>query len=197
MPRRLVQGCGLLLLLAVILAGCAPAPPRPAPPPAPAPPRPRALTPLEAALERALNEFDGAPYRRGGATPAGVDCSGLVQAVHQRLGLKIPRTTTLQYSEGQPVHPGDLRPGDVVFFNRLCQMKKSELYTASLLPPAYTAETCHNGIYIGAGRFVHASRRGVVINRLDEEIWRLSFMGARRFLPLQENPADKGGPGPR
>jgi cell wall-associated NlpC family hydrolase len=171
------------LLLAVLLAGCVAAPTVPPPPPAAAPPpRSRPLTPQEAALERALNEFADAPYKGGGVTPDGVDCSGLVQAVYQRVGLKLPRTAALQYSEGRPVPSGALRAGDVVFFNRLCQLKKPELYTASVLPPANVNEICHNGIYIGQGRFVHSSSRGVGVSRLDDEVWRRSFMGARRFL---------------
>jgi len=176
--------CLLLTMLAASLfAGCAPAPVLPPSPVAPPPPRVRELTPREQALERVLNEFDGSPYRGGGTSPAGVDCSGLVQAVYQRLGLKLPRTTTLQYSEGAPVTLRDLQPGDVVFFNRLCQLNKQEFYTASLFPSANAGEICHNGIYIGQGRFVHAARRGVKISRLDEEIWRRSFTGARRYFP--------------
>jgi cell wall-associated NlpC family hydrolase len=172
-----------LLLTAAVIAGCAPAPPLPPAPVAPPPPRVRELTPREQALERVLNEFDGSPYRSGGTSPAGVDCSGLVQAVYQRLGLKLPRTTTLQFAEGVPVNLQNLRPGDVVFFNRLCQLNKQDFYLASILPRAETGEICHNGIYIGQGRFVHAARRGVTVSRLDEEIWRRSFTGARRYWP--------------
>jgi cell wall-associated NlpC family hydrolase len=116
-----------------------------APPPRPLP------TPQEAALDRALKEFAKAPYRSGGVSPAGVDCSGLVMAVYQRLGLALPRTAADQFTTGEPVPPGRLRFGDVVFFNRLSQVKKSGPYLANMLPPATRFEVCHNGIYIGGG----------------------------------------------
>jgi cell wall-associated NlpC family hydrolase len=133
------------------------------------------------ALERALGEFYGAPYLSGGSTPQGADCSGLVQGVFQRAGVKVPRTVAQQFEEGRPVAPGDLRFGDVVFFNRNCQR---EVFKGTLLaPPAWTSQVCHNGIYVGQGRFVHASPKGVFVSRLDADIWRASFTGARRYLP--------------
>jgi cell wall-associated NlpC family hydrolase len=136
----------------------------------------------EVALERALGEFYGAPYRSGGVSPEGVDCSGLIQALFQRAGLQIPRTVAQQYAAGRPVGLRELRFGDVVFFNRLCQTRGRGPYLAGLIPSFNADEVCHNGIYLGEGRFVHASPRGVVVNRLDAETWRLSFLGARRYL---------------
>jgi len=167
-----------LVLAAFLLAGCTAAPPLP---PAPlAPPPPGVRSPQEMALERALGEFYGAPYKSGGSTPQGVDCSGLVQAAFQRAGVNLSRTVAQQYEEGRPVPPGDLRFGDVVFFNRYCQR---EVFTAGLLaPPAWASQVCHNGIYVGQGRFVHASPQGVFVSRLDADIWRASFTGARRYL---------------
>ncbi len=139
-------------------------------------------TPQELALQQSLQAFYGAPYKSGGADPAGVDCSGLVQATFQRAGVNLPRTVAQQFNEGRPVGVGELRFGDVVFFNRFCQTRKYDSFLAGLLPPAYAAEVCHNGIYIGQGRFVHASPQGVYVSRLDAEVWRVSFMGARRYL---------------
>lgn len=169
-------GAGLLWLG----AGCAPAPPRPPavlPPPPPVP-----ATPKELALERALQEFSRAPYRRGGVTPAGVDCSGLVLAVFQRVGLSLPRTVEEQFTVGQPVPRERLRFGDVVFFNRYCQVKKSAPYLAGILNPQPLSQICHNGIYLGGGRFMHASPRGVEVASLEADTWRLSYAGARRYL---------------
>jgi cell wall-associated NlpC family hydrolase len=102
--------------------------------------------------------------------------------------LALPRSAAEQFTEGQPVPPGRLRFGDVVFFNRYCQVKKSGPYMAQILPPAYMSEICHNGIYLGNGLFIHASPRGVEISRMDAEVWKSSFMGARRFL-LGKTPA--------
>ncbi|MDP3181443.1 MAG: C40 family peptidase [Desulfobaccales bacterium] len=176
--RRLA---GVVWLAALLLAGCAGAPPPRAVEPL-APPPQVLRSQQELALERALSEFSGAPYRSGGTTPTGVDCSGLVQTVFQRAGLLLPRTVAEQFSEGRPVGPGELRFGDVVFFNRYCQMRGRELFTAGILSHAYADQACHNGIYLGQGRFIHASPRGVFVSRLDAETWRISFMGARRYL---------------
>lgn len=169
-------------MAALLLAGCVEAPPPPpAGPIAPAPPVRRA--PQEMALEQALGEFYGAPYRSGGTTPEGVDCSGLVQAMFQKAGVHLPRTVVQQFNEGRAVAPQELRFGDVVFFNRYCQTQGQDFYMAGIFAPALADQICHNGIYLGDGRFVHASPRGVFISRLDAEVWRVSFRGARRYLP--------------
>jgi cell wall-associated NlpC family hydrolase len=110
-----------------------------------------------------------------------VDCSGLIQALFQQTGVMLPRTVAQQYNAGRPVGQGELRFGDVVFFNRFCQTRGRDFYTASLLPSFQADEVCHNGIYLGEGRFIHASPRGVVVNRLDAQVWRVSFRGARRL----------------
>ena len=182
MSGRLWAQLGVFLWAACLLMGCAAEPPRPGPP-LPRPPAVRP-TPSEAALDQAIQEFYGAPYQFGGATPQGVDCSGLVQAAFQRVGVKLPRTVAQQFREGWSVPLGELRFGDVVFFNRFCQVRgAAKPFMASVLPPAYADEVCHNGIYVGQGRFVHASPKGVFVSRLDGDAWRASYMGARRYLP--------------
>ncbi len=171
-----------LLAAALLLAGCAGAPP-PSPPETVAPLPPVSRSPRELALERALGEFSGAPYLSGGTTPAGVDCSGLIQALYHRAGVNLPRTVADQYQAGRPVDRNRLQFGDVVFFNRYCQTRGRSPYLAGMFTPGYEDEVCHNGIYLGGGRFMHASPRGVFIQRLDAEVWRNSYRGARRYLP--------------
>jgi cell wall-associated NlpC family hydrolase len=174
-------GLGIVAAAALLLAGCAGAPPPP-PPGMVAPPPVTGRHPQELALERALGEFYGAPYRSGGTTPEGVDCSGLIQALYQRAGVILPRTVAEQFGGGRPVGPGELRFGDVVFFNRYCQARIRGPFLAGMLPPAYADDICHNGLYLGDGRFVHASPKGVFVSRLDAEVWRVSYKGARRYL---------------
>ncbi len=182
MPDKFWFGRGMVLAAALWLAGCAAAPPprrvAPLPPP-------EFRTAPERALEQALGDFYGAPYRSGGTTPAGVDCSGLVQAAFQRVGVGLQRTVAQQFTQGQPVAPGELRFGDVVFFNRFCQVRKRSrgYFLAGVLPSFAAQQACHNGIYLGHGRFLHASPRGVYVSRLDAEVWRASYLGARRYLP--------------
>ncbi len=165
--------------LACLLPACG-GPPRPLPPAAPPPAVWR--TPQEVSLEQAVQTFYGAPYKPGGTDPSGVDCSGLVQGAFRQADIALPRTVAQQFTAGRPVELGALRFGDVLFFNRYCQVKKSEWFTAGILNPGQLAEVCHNGIYLGDGRFIHASPRGVFISRLDAEVWRTSFVGARRYL---------------
>jgi len=178
--RRLLLAA---LVAALLLAGCAEAPPPP-PPLGPVAPLPAvSRNPQEMALEQALGDFYGVPYRTGGCTPDGVDCSGLVQALYQRAGVKLARTVAQQYQEGAPVGREELRFGDVVFFNRYCQTRGRDVYLAGILSLGSDDEVCHNGFYLGGGRFIHASPRGVFISRLDAEVWRVSYRGARRYLP--------------
>lgn len=176
---------GVILFAALIVAGCG-APPLPPPTAGPLPPpAPPSMTPQEQALDQAIGKFHGAPYRYGGTTPAGVDCSGLVQSTFHQAGVNLPRTVAQQFTQGQPVALYDLHFGDVVFFNRYCQARRRSrnYFTAGFFNPTYTDQVCHNGIYLGNGRFVHASPHGVFISRMDAEVWRLSFKGARRYLP--------------
>lgn len=106
----------------------------------------------------------GAPYRNGGTTPEGFDCSGFVQYVFGQHGLALPRETREQFRMGSRVSRSQLRPGDLVFFT-------------TVAPGA-----SHVGIVVGDDQFVHApSSRGVVrVERLSAEYWRRRFVGARR-----------------
>jgi cell wall-associated NlpC family hydrolase len=102
----------------------------------------------------------GAPYRWGGSSPKGFDCSGFVRYVYAQVGVSLPHNAAEQYRHGAPVSRDQLEPGDLVFFDRLR----------------------HNGIYIGHGRFIHAGRTGkrVSISTLDEEWYAARWVGARR-----------------
>jgi murein DD-endopeptidase len=107
----------------------------------------------------------GRPYRYGGSTPAGFDCSGLVQYTHDAAGIPVPRTTDEQHDSARSVKLGQLAPGDVLFF-RIDSRKVS-----------------HVGIYTGDGRFVHAPESGktVEMRRLDEPYYRERMVGAGRL----------------
>lgn len=110
----------------------------------------------------------GAPYRWGGSSPSGFDCSGLVRYVYAQVGVSLPHNAAQQFRLGTPVTRDSLEPGDLVFFDRLR----------------------HNGIYVGDGRFIHARQtgRGVNIARLDDGWYASHWAGARRL----ELPADAG-----
>ena len=99
----------------------------------------------------------GVPYRWGGASPSGFDCSGLVMYVYAQLGISLPHYTVAQWSSTIPISPSEMQPGDLVFFNGLG----------------------HVGIYIGGGQFVNAPHTGSVV-RIDSMSGFGSFDGARR-----------------
>jgi murein DD-endopeptidase len=107
----------------------------------------------------------GRPYRYGGASPAGFDCSGLVLFSYQQAGLKLPRDTEHQRLASKPVRVASLRRGDLVFFD--LEGKKNS----------------HVGIYLGDGTFVHAPSSGkrVRTDRLDSAFWKKHLSEARRL----------------
>ena len=111
----------------------------------------------------------GAPYQTGGSDRSGMDCSGLAQRLHRDVvGNAIPRTTVALWGGGLPVGPGDIRPGDLLFFSR----------------SATGDGVSHVGVAVGGGEFVHASTsRGVRYDRIDARFWQERWMGARRWLP--------------
>jgi len=121
--------------------------------------------PASARAARVAQGMVGAPYRWGGTTPEGFDCSGLVFYAYGQTGVQVPRTSVEQYRASENVALKDARPGDLVFFR--------EAWTVS-----------HVGIYLGDGRFVHAPDEGqsVKISRIDEDYYRARFAGAGRVL---------------
>jgi len=113
-------------------------------------------------------DLRGIPYRWGGDSENGFDCSGFVYfLLREQFGLKnLPRRASEQYYEmGRPVDKEDLRVGDLVFFT------------------TYKPGPSHVGVYIGDGKFVHASSAGgkVQVNTLSEGYYKTRFIGARRI----------------
>ena len=117
----------------------------------------------ERAAEIALAQV-GRPYRFGGDTPAGFDCSGLVNYSYARVGVPLSRETRTLRNQARLVRIGELRPGDLLFFDQ-----EGKKYS-------------HVAIYLGDSRFVHAPSSGgrVRIDRLDSDYWERHFVEARR-----------------
>jgi cell wall-associated NlpC family hydrolase len=151
-------------------AAAPPAPPPPAPPPPadpPAEPR-RTSSGGGATLVAIARQYLGAPYVFGGSTPAGFDCSGLVQYVARKaLGINLGRDVYSQWAAGVPVAPGDLQPGDLVFQKN-----------------TYRWGLSHVGIYIGGGKMINAQseRVGVKIQDIWDGYWGPRYYGARRIV---------------
>ncbi len=111
--------------------------------------------------------FLGVPYRRGGNTENGFDCSGFTRHVFEMsLGLVLPRRADEQAKSQSllQVAKDELKPGDLVFFNT---MKRA---------------FSHVGIYVGDGKFIHSPRTGseVRIEDMREAYWAKRYNGARR-----------------
>lgn len=120
--------------------------------------------------ERAValaKEHLGVPYVWGGSTPAGFDCSGLVQHTFERLGIDLPRVSRDQASAGSAVaNLSEARPGDLVFYGRPVD---------------------HVGIYAGNGEMVVAPRRGDVVKVQKVDVDRITHI--RRVIPDAVAPA--------
>jgi cell wall-associated NlpC family hydrolase len=131
--------------------------------------RPGEPAPDRKEIVRFAKTFVGTPYRSGGTSYKGVDCSGLVFAVYREFDIELPRTSLDQSRVGEAVDPSKLNPADLVFFKT---SKRSSV--------------THVGIYAGGGKFVHASTsdRRVRVDNLNDSYYRRRFTGARSVITL-------------
>jgi len=117
---------------------------RTSPKPAPVPSHSSSSSAAVAIAERYL----GVPYRYGGSSPSGFDCSGFVMYVYGRLGVHLPRTSSAQYGAAHRVSRSSARPGDLVFF-----------FTGG--------SVTHVGIYLGGNRMIAAPHTGARVQEQD------------------------------
>ena len=171
---------GAALALAGLLLGCAGAPPPPPPPPV-AYRCPRCTAAPRRWPWSGPWASSPAPPTFRGDHPPGVDCSGLIQALYQRTGVTCPAPWPTSTSAGRPVGPGELRFGDVVFFNRYCQTRGRDVPWPASSP--FRRRGLPQRHLPGRGPLHACFPPGRIISRLDAEVWRVSYRGARRFLP--------------
>jgi LysM repeat protein len=117
---------------------------------------------------RVVKTFLGVPYKLGGSTLRGIDCSAFVKKIYEIFNIELPRTTREQFSVGKKVEKGQLEEGDLVFFKR-------------------RGNSAHVGIYIGDNQFVHASsyNRQVKIDYLDTPYYSKRFLRGVRVKELE------------
>lgn len=129
-----------------------------------------ALTPREKVLFEVI-KFLETPYKYGGNTQKGMDCSAFTLQVFQNsLAVEIPRSAREQYASGEKIPADELKFGDLVFFNT----------TRRSFPG-------HVGIYLGENQFAHASRSlGVTVSSLEDTYYKKRFVGARRIETIWE-----------
>jgi cell wall-associated NlpC family hydrolase len=118
-------------------------------------------------LQKIAESYLGVPYRYGGDSRRGMDCSGYVTRVYRELNrARLPRTSRQLYKLGTRVTRANARAGDLVFF-------RSGMFN----------RVNHVGVYIRDGKFIHASSsRGVIYSSLDSQWYKAHFAGIRRLF---------------
>ncbi|MCS7280344.1 MAG: peptidoglycan endopeptidase [Desulfobacterota bacterium] len=125
-------------------------------------------------LVKVAKSFVGAPYKLGGSSVRGIDCSAYVKKIFEIFDVNLPRTAKDQFKVGRRIEKDELAIGDLVFF----KTRPGKDYPT------------HVGIYIGNGKFIHASshnKRGVRIDSLDSDFYRRTYVGAVRVKELPED----------
>jgi len=119
------------------------------------------------ALYTEVSGWLGTPYRSGGSSKTGTDCSGLASQVYRKVyRVRLPRTSDAQYDNSNKVAKRNLKEGDLVFFTSNRSGKR----------------VAHSGIYLKNGRFIHASSsRGVIVSSLNEEYYRKHWKSGGRY----------------
>jgi len=121
-------------------------------------------TPLEQ-LRKVAEPFLGSPYRTGGESTSGFDCSGFVLTMLRAFGQKMTgRSSPEFYKQGEPVEKDRIQTGDLLYF------------------ADHRRSIGHVAIYLADGKFVHASvQRGVIVSGLDEKYYKAKYKAARRL----------------
>jgi len=110
-------------------------------------------------------DWIGTPYRFGGSSRRGIDCSAFTKELYSQVfNMDIQRSSRDIFSMVSPVRKDDLQEGDLVFFK------------------IHSRRISHVGIYLGNNRFAHASSRGVAISSLDDAYYKRYFYRGGRML---------------
>lgn len=108
----------------------------------------------------------GVPYKLGGMSPRGFDCSGFTLYSYRRNGVRLPRTAAQQYRFGKKIVIRQARPGDLLFFD------------------TNGGRVSHVAVYLGKGSFVHSPSTGntVRVDSVRNPYWKTHYCGAARYI---------------
>ena len=126
-------------------------------------------------LQAEMKEYLGIPYRSGGTSLRGMDCSGFARMIYSNLfGIELPHNSAAQFSfpKLQRIDEDELKTGDLVFFS---QKKRIN----------------HVGVYLGEGNFIHATNgNGIMISSLDDQHWKSRMVGTKRPMSFDKTDMD-------
>ncbi len=115
--------------------------------------------------------YKGVPYKYGGTTRNGMDCSGLIHTSFKLRNVEIPRTSYAMYGEGYKIPLREVRRGDLLFF--ITAKRKNRVNHVGLV-----TSVSNNDI-----QFIHStSSKGVIVSSLSQTYWRKAFINAKRIL---------------
>lgn len=126
----------------------------------------------EKKLQEEMKEYLGIPYRPGGTSVRGMDCSGFARTIYANLfGIELPHNSAAQFnfSKLEEVDEDELQTGDLVFFSRKKHIN-------------------HVGVYLGNGNFIHATNgNGITISSLDDEHWKSRMVATKRPMSFDKS----------
>jgi len=130
-------------------------------------------------LVKVAKSFVGAPYKMGGESVRGLDCSAFVKKIYDIFDVQLPRSAREQYRVGSQIRRDNLSVGDLVFFKTR----------------RYAKYPTHVGIYIGDGNFIHSSsghgRIGVKVDPLSSDYYSRTYIGATRVKKVPDDSLEK------
>jgi murein DD-endopeptidase / murein LD-carboxypeptidase len=124
---------------------------------------------IEENLESEAKKWLGTPYKWGGNSRRGIDCSAFVQNVYNNVGVKLPRTAHQQYEKSMIIKNTSRKVGDLIFFKKNGKNSRGNV--------------THVGIYLGSGKIIHSSsKKGVIIQNIDNSYLAKRYFAVGRVL---------------